>query len=94
LENDIGPVNPKKPFFPFGPMPEREANFWVGSNEVFTKQLSSLRLNIEWKNIPASDLKSYYSGYNLYTPNDSFTVNSTFKDAGGWLETNAVPSSV
>ena len=90
LENDIGPINSKKPFFPFGPMPEREANFWIGDSEVFTKQLSSLRLNIEWKNIPTSDLGSYYSGYGISAPNDSFTVNATFKDAGGWLETNVV----
>ena len=84
LENDFGVLNPKKPFFPFGPTPENDANFWVGSEEVFNKQLLNLQLNIEWKNIPAKKLADHYSGYLTHVENKSFTVNATFRDAAGW----------
>ncbi len=89
LENDFGSLNSKKPFMPFGPMPEDGANFWIGSEEVFSKQLSKLRLNIEWKNIPQASLGNYYNGYfdNEFN-NHRFTANATFKDAAGWKEKN------
>jgi hypothetical protein len=88
LENDFGALNAKKPFLPFGPMPERDANFWAGSEEIFSKQLSQLRLNVEWKNIPQGSLGDFYSGYGLSVSNSSFTANATFKDAGDWLVEN------
>ncbi|MEP7319809.1 MAG: hypothetical protein ABI921_13735, partial [Panacibacter sp.] len=84
LENDFGTLNAKKPFFPFGPTPENDANFWVGCEEVFNKQLLNLQLNIEWKNIPAKKLATHYSGYFTGIENKSFTVNATFRDAAGW----------
>lgn len=88
LENDFGVLNPKKPFQPFGPTPENNANFWIGSDEIFEKQLSSLDINIEWKNIPAGDLGSYYDRYPSNVDNKSFSVNATFNDDGGWKVVN------
>ena len=88
IENDFGILNSKKPFQPFGPAPENDANFWLGNNEVFSKQLSKIKLNIEWKNIPKDDLKNYFDGYGVPVDNESFTVNASFKDAGGWIEKN------
>jgi hypothetical protein len=89
LENDFGVLNPKKPFHPFGPTAETDANFWVGSDEVFSKQLSQLRLNIEWKNIPQGNLGSYYSGYPAVS-NNSFSVNASFEDGAGWVVKNDI----
>lgn len=89
LENDFGLLNSKKPFMPFGPMPENGANFWIGSEEIFSKQLAKLVLNIEWKNIPQANLGTYYGGYfDSDFDNHRFTVNATFKDAAGWKEKN------
>ncbi|TMI64911.1 MAG: hypothetical protein E6H07_03055 [Bacteroidetes bacterium] len=87
LENDFGNLNAKKPFMPFGPMPENDANFWVGNEEVFSKQLSRLNLNIEWKNIPGANLNDHYKGYKANVTNESFTVSSSFY-ASGWKEKN------
>jgi hypothetical protein len=72
---------------PFGPMPENDANFWVGNKEVFSKQLSRLNLNIEWKNIPGVNLNNHYKGYKVSVSNESFTVSSSFY-ASGWKEKN------
>ena len=88
LENDFGSLNAKKPFHPFGPAPEKDANFWIGSNEVFSKQLSQLQMNIEWKNIPQANLKQFYSNYDILVSNSFFSANTTFKDANNWLVEN------
>ena len=88
LENDFGTLNPKKPFHPFGPTPENDANFWVGSPEVFNKQLSKLQLNIEWKNIPDKKLEDYYKGYTTLVNNSNITANATFSDGAGWNVVN------
>lgn len=87
LENDFGVLNPKKPFHPFGPTPEADANFWIGSDEVFDKQLSRLKVNVEWKDIPAADLGVHYKGY-ANVSNSSFTANATFADDAGWYVEN------
>jgi hypothetical protein len=88
LENDFGVLNSKKPFHPFGPIPENNANFWLGSDEIFNKQLSSLHVNIDWKNVPQADLGAYYNGYPSNVDNKSFSVNATFNDDGGWKVVN------
>lgn len=88
LENDFGVLNPKKPFHPFGPTPENNANFYLGSEEIFDKQLSSLEVNIDWKNVPSGDLSKYYDGYPSKVSNKSFSVNCTFNDDGGWKVEN------
>lgn len=87
LENDFGILNAKKPFLPFGSSPEADANCWIGSQEVFGKQLSRLQVNLEWKDIPAADLGDYYKGYATVS-NSSFTANATFADEGGWVVEN------
>ena len=62
VQNDESTVNPAKPFAPFGSQPSLGANCYIGSEEVFTKRLTSLSLNIDWHKLP-SDLTSYYEGY-------------------------------
>jgi hypothetical protein len=37
LESDIGTLNPKKPFFPFGTQPVKRSNFYIGYPELFKK---------------------------------------------------------
>ena len=62
LENDNGKLDPSKPFFPFGPLPGKKSNFFVGSAEIFQKEWTNIDLNITWKDKPA-DLKDYYRAY-------------------------------
>jgi Baseplate J-like protein len=47
LANDHGPVDPSKPFLPFGSTPSAGSALVIGSKEALQKQPSELRLGIE-----------------------------------------------
>ncbi|MBD2199392.1 MULTISPECIES: baseplate J/gp47 family protein [Calothrix] len=68
LQNDLSPINPGKPFQPFGPRPVVGSTFYVGSKEIFQKNLSLLTMKVVWQGLP-TDLKNHYRGY--YGDNDS-----------------------
>lgn len=69
--NDLGAVDVAKPFLPFGPAPtsartgERAAagsSFFIGSHEIFSKRLSALTFDVQWKDRPAN-LDTRYQDY-------------------------------
>ncbi|NTW51001.1 MAG: hypothetical protein HGB22_00230 [Chlorobiaceae bacterium] len=62
VENDQGRLDPSKPFYPFGPLPGKNSNFYVGSSEIFQKTWDYIDLNISWKDKP----KSFYDLYESY----------------------------
>ncbi|MDZ7962279.1 MAG: hypothetical protein RMY34_31185 [Aulosira sp. DedQUE10] len=62
VQNDLGVLDASKPFQPFGPRPSVGSTFYVGSQEIFQKNLSDLKINITWEKLPAS-LKEHYRGY-------------------------------
>lgn len=63
LQNDLAIINPTKPFQPFGPRPIVGSTFYIGSQEIFQKNLSSLKLAIEWEGLPNDGLAEHYRGY-------------------------------
>ena len=63
LENDVGVLNPAKPFLPFGPLPKKGSKFYIGSYEVFKKQLKSLKVSWEWADLPETDFNTHYQHY-------------------------------
>lgn len=80
LENDNGKLDPSKPFFPFGPVPVKGSNFFVGSTEIFQKEWQEIKLNITWKDKP--DLKKHYEAYGtsfVYNGNSNYDLSSTKK---------------
>ena len=83
LSNDFGALNPEKKFTPFGPEPKKGARFRVGSEEVFSKQLTSLALDILWADVPGN-LATHYSGYDHDSDidNTTFVANISFPDIG------------
>lgn len=58
LSNDIGLLDGSKPFKPFGDLPRRGAGFYIGSDELFQKPLTSLTLT--------TDLRAEFSAGYLY----------------------------
>lgn len=77
LQNDDGPIDPTKPFRPFGTQPLQGSQLYLGSQELFSKQITHLDLNLTWKDLPVS--KSFfqqYLAYNLH-PLTSSTVSGT-----------------
>jgi hypothetical protein len=75
LENDLGQLDPAKPFLPFGPQPKAGATFHVGCAEVFNKQLESFSLKLQWQNAPAK----FSSIYNAPAEGYGVSDNSYFK---------------
>lgn len=65
LYNDFGELNTKNPYPPFGPIPLVNANFIIGNNEILSKPLDSLIIEIDWDKRP-TDFSLYYKQYNQY----------------------------
>ncbi|MCI5141768.1 MAG: hypothetical protein D3909_08580, partial [Candidatus Electrothrix sp. ATG1] len=86
LENDLGVLNPSKPFLPFGPVPKKGSKFYVGSNEVFKKPLKSVKLTIYWGDLPVESFTAHYNKYTGYSIlNTSFTTNISLRYKGKWI---------
>ncbi|EOR94500.1 hypothetical protein ADIARSV_2346 [Arcticibacter svalbardensis MN12-7] len=85
LENDFGTLNPKKPFNPFGPLAEENSNFYILHEETFSKRLREFYVEVLWKNVPQSNLKTYFTNYkNTKIDNGYFSANASFKDGYTW----------
>ncbi len=52
LHNDASPLNPAKPFHPWGVEPKVGNSFIIGSDEVFYKEGAKIQLNFNWKDLP------------------------------------------
>jgi hypothetical protein len=91
LASDAGPLDPKRAFLPFGPLPDRGSRFLVESAEALSKKLSALTVRVRWLGVPsfATQYKDYSS--RTYTADD-FTAAVWFRDAAGWeVRASAVP---
>jgi len=75
LENDDGRLDPAKPFLPFGPVPVKDSNLYIGSSEIFNKNWKNISLNIAWKNKP-DDLAKHYIAYRDGLLDENFTKNN------------------
>ncbi|WP_316839300.1 hypothetical protein [Pedobacter gandavensis] len=77
LYNDYGALSSKVSYPPFGPTPEKGSNFILGSNEIFSKPVESLNIELSWATLPQPpDFSIYYQAYNLYL-NKGLTVTKT-----------------
>jgi hypothetical protein len=87
LENDFGTINPKKPFTPFGSLSDKNSNFYIQHDETFSKRLKEFSVEVDWKNIPDTNLKDYFANYNeVDNTNTDFTAIAGFKDGYSWQE--------
>lgn len=100
IQNDDSVLSPDKPFEPFTGQPVIDSAFYIGSNEIFQKQLDELIVNITWHGLP-SDAALYPRGfetyYQYYLPhseatrrqNASFKVNAALLDKRDWKPLNS-----
>jgi hypothetical protein len=63
VQNDQAKFDPSKPFAPFGIQPSEGSSFYIGSEEIFYKKLSSFDLNIQWHEVPNINLATHYAIY-------------------------------
>lgn len=100
LANDSGPLDPAKPFEPFGARPTSKqgssagSRFQVGSREIFSKRVTWLQFDVEWKDMQP-ELDTYYAGYFPAGPRlkrysitttkaTEFSVELAYLDGGRW----------
>lgn len=84
LQNDQSTLPVGKNIHPFGFRPVLGSNFYVGSREVFSKGLESLKIHLEWHGLPTVDFSSHYSGYTPARSNATFQAKAYFLDDRTW----------
>lgn len=84
FQNDQSLQPPDKPILPFGSQPLIGSNLYIGSQEVFSKTVSSLELHLEWQD-PPTDFATYYSAYsNPSVSNTAFSADLYLLAARNW----------
>jgi hypothetical protein len=65
LESELGLLDAKKPFLPFGAQPSDGSRFFVGCEEALGKSLTNLSIKLVWQGAPTTqaELSTRYSGY-------------------------------
>src|SRR5262245_59079101 len=89
LENDLGGLNPKKAFQPFGPQPVVGSRFLIGSAEALSKRLTGLKVRLEWQGAPA-DLATHYANYGTSAMDNGVSATLVFQDRTGSTRTNTL----
>lgn len=104
VQNDDGVQDVNAQVYPFGTRPVIEANFYIGSFEVFNKNWKTLHINHNWKNKPAN-FEEYYTAYQhmFIDPNDldnkiidgiikdnNYKVSIAVLENGDWHNNGAV----
>lgn len=86
IQNDQSVLDPGKDFQPFGIRPEIGSNFYIGSREVFSKQLEMLKIHLLWHGLPEETFADYYNEYiDNDRTNDSFQANIYVLDKKAWV---------
>ncbi|MFT5890110.1 MAG: hypothetical protein ACI9Y7_000199 [Dokdonia sp.] len=77
LYNDFGQLETKKPFQLFGPTPAIDQSFIIGSDEIFSKKVETLDIQLCWDNLPKisedsilDNFSEYYEKYNNFIKGD------------------------
>lgn len=84
LQNDESLQPVSKPILPFTSIPHIGNNFYIGSNEAFSKTLESVTVTLNWKD-PPTDFQAYYAGYdNTQINYGQFTSNMYILGTGGF----------
>ncbi|AXI23985.1 Baseplate J-like protein [Cardinium endosymbiont of Sogatella furcifera] len=86
LQNQLGIIDNSQIFEPFGPLAKLDSSFYIGSGEIFSKNLTDLKIYIKWDSLPTVDggFKSYYDAYPTKVNNDDFKVNIAYLNHQHW----------
>jgi len=97
LYNDLGQIDTKQPFTPFGVQPEKGAWLVFGSYEMACKSITNVALSFDWQQLPTDmgGLRDYYKTYNQMEmeeiTNQSFRVRTEYLQNDEWKQTSIVP---
>lgn len=77
LQNESGVSDPNQRFLPFGATPSKNDFFYIGSAEIFQKNLSFLQLDMNWVDSPKVPL---YDHYAHYASQDNFGLDNVLPE--------------
>ncbi len=73
--NDVGEVDTKKPFEPFGAHPREGSKFTFAHAEINQKDLADLTLHFDWMGKPNGKITNYYTNYlNKYPESNPWKI--------------------
>lgn len=86
LQNQLGIIDNSQIFEPFGPLAKLDSSFYIGSGEIFSKNLTDLKIHIKWDSIPTVEggFKGYYDAYPTKVSNDDFKVSIAYLNHQHW----------
>ncbi len=84
VSNNLGGLDASVPFQPFGPIPQVGSFMMVGKEELFRKELTDVRFNVEWHNLPddKKGLRGYYKEYGLGIKNEDYRFRMSALSGG------------
>ena len=82
--NQLGPLDPTRPFAPFGPLPNTASYLVVGAPELARKYVTSLTVLPEWAALPAHGFEQHYEAYDEDFSAEAFTVDTSIMRDGLW----------
>jgi hypothetical protein len=86
LYNQLGRLDPSKPFLPFGPTPAVGSYLVFSSPELACKSLQALHLDLKWAGLPAhpGGFPEHYEGYPGDWPASGFHCDARLLVDGQW----------
>lgn len=86
LKNDYGALSNATAFYPFGPVPAKGSNFYIGSLEAFSKPLESLNILLHWADLPETSFTDHYENYPKLARRINFNVTLQRWENGAWKD--------
>ncbi|SFZ79536.1 baseplate J/gp47 family protein [Chitinimonas taiwanensis] len=88
LYNQLGRLDPSKPFQPFGPAPTAGSYLLLGSPELACKPLQALQLQLKWSDLPSArgGMAEHYAGYPGEWRSSAFLTRPQVLVDGQWCQ--------
>lgn len=91
IYNELGVVDTKQAFTPFGNQGEKGSWVAFGSYEMACKRVTEVELAFNWQHLPVCDggLKKYYEAYHKEIDNSSFRARTEYLQNKVWKRTSS-----
>lgn len=87
--NHLGPLDPSRPFMPFGPLPDTASYFVLGSPELSRKYPTHLEIRPEWSGLPPRGFDVNYEAYDEDYGAGAYRVAPAILRDGVWSAAGA-----
>ena len=89
--NQLGPLDPTRPFMPFGPLPNTASYLVLGSPELARKYPTRIEVQPEWSGLPSRGFDIHYAAYDEDYGAGVYSVSTAILRDGLWAVSTARP---